>query len=231
MTSRPRAASTDAPASGQLTSAEADATVTLAYEWGQLKRLPRTGWLRAGVEHPESIAEHSLRAAMLAWAIAGLEGADPEHAATLALFHDSQETRTTDLDHVARNYLHATPNVEITAEQTAPLPRALASLLRGLVADYEGRASLEADCARDADKLEMLLQARAYADQGYTHLGPFIESALAALGTQSGRRLAEAALRVSPATWWESFTREVAPADPPETGAGNGSAGPARGAR
>jgi putative hydrolases of HD superfamily len=26
----------------------------------------------------------------------------------LALFHDSQETRTTDLDHVGRNYLHAT---------------------------------------------------------------------------------------------------------------------------
>ncbi len=74
----------------------------------------------------------------------------------LALWHDSQETRTTDLDHVARSYLHATSNEQITADQTAALPRPLASLLRGLVAEYEGRASLEADCARDADKLEIV---------------------------------------------------------------------------
>lgn len=88
----------------------------------------------------------------------GLEDADPERAATLALWHDSQETRTTDLDHVARRYLHATSNEQITADQTTALPRALASRLRGLVAKYEGRASLEAECARDADKLEILLQ-------------------------------------------------------------------------
>ncbi len=193
--------------------------MTLAYEWGQLKRLPRTGRLRAGVERPESIAEHSLRAAMLAWTLAGLEGANQERAATLALFHDSQESRTTDLDYVGRAYLHATSNVEITAEQTARLPRPLAAGLRGLVAEHEGRASLEADCARDADKLEMLLQARAYAEQGYTHMEPFVESALAALRTRSGR-LAEAALRVSPAAWWESFTRGTAVADSPPNGDG-----------
>ena len=84
----------------------------------------------------------------------------------LALWHDSQETRTTDLDHVARSYLHATSNEQITADQTAALPRPLASLLRGLVAEYEGRASLEADCARDADKLEILLQALEYRQGG-----------------------------------------------------------------
>jgi 5'-deoxynucleotidase YfbR-like HD superfamily hydrolase len=114
---RPTAANTDAASDQEL-----GETVKLAHELGQLKMLPRTGWLRAGIEHPESVAEHSLRAAMLAWMLAGLEGADPERAATMALWHDSQETRTTDLDHVARRYLHTTSNEQITADQTEPLP-------------------------------------------------------------------------------------------------------------
>ena len=197
---QPRPATADSA-----TAQELDETVKLAFELGHLKRLPRTGWLRAGIEHPESVAEHSLRTAMLAWAIAGLEGADPEHAATLALFHDSQETRTTDLDHVARGYLHATPNEQITADQTAALPRPLAALLRGLVNEYEGRASREADCARDADKLEMLLQALDYRQQGRGHMEPFVQTAVAAIRTASGRRLAEAAMRADPAAWWRSF--------------------------
>jgi putative hydrolase of HD superfamily len=57
-----------------VTNRELDETVKLAHEWGQLKLLPRTGWLRAGIEHPESVAEHSLRTAMLAWMIAGAGG-------------------------------------------------------------------------------------------------------------------------------------------------------------
>jgi 5'-deoxynucleotidase YfbR-like HD superfamily hydrolase len=196
---------------GITTSQDHDALATLAYEWGALKRLPRTGWLRAGVEHPESVAEHSLRAAMLAWIVAGLEGANQERAATLALFHDSQESRTTDLDHVGRNYLHAAPNEQITSEQTAALPQSLAAALRELVGEYEGRASLEAECARDADKLEMLLQALDYREQGRGSMEPFIQTALAALRTPAGRRLGEAAQRVSPAAWWQTFARGVVP--------------------
>jgi putative hydrolase of HD superfamily len=193
------------------TGQDLEALVQLAHEWGALKRLPRTGWLRAGVEHPESVADHSLRAAMLAWVLAGLEGADPERAATLALFHDSQESRTTDLDHVGRNYLHATPNEQITSEQAAALPQPLAAALRGLIGEYEGRSTREAECARDADKLEMLLQALDYREQGRGSMEPFVQTALAALRTPSGRRLGEAAQRVSPAAWWQAFTRGVMP--------------------
>jgi putative hydrolases of HD superfamily len=212
MTTQPRPA-----AATPVTSEELDEAVKLAHEWGHLKRLPRTGWLHAGIKFPESVAEHSLRAAMLAWVLAGLEGANPERAATLALFHDSQESRTTDLDHIGRNYLHATPNEQITADQTAALPQPLAALLRGLIAEYEGRASLEAECARDADKLEMLLQALDYRQQGYATTEPFIQTAVAALRTASGRRLGEAALRSDPAAWWQAFARGIAPTERPSS--------------
>jgi putative hydrolases of HD superfamily len=202
------------------TSQDLEALVQLAHEWGALKRLPRTGWLRAGVDRPESVADHSLRAAMLAWVIAGLEGADQERAAMLALFHDSQEPRTTDLDHVGRNYLHATSNEQITSEQAAALPQPLAAALRGLIGEYEGRSTLEAECARDADKLEMLLQALDYREQGRGNMEPFVQTALAALRTSSGRRLGEAAQRVNPSAWWQSFTRGATP--PGQQGSRNG---------
>ena len=55
--------------------------VKFAYETGQLKRLPRAGWLLAGVRDPESVAEHSFRVGVLAYIIAALEGADPDRAA------------------------------------------------------------------------------------------------------------------------------------------------------
>lgn len=78
---------------------------------------------------------------------------------------------------------------------------------------------MEAECARDADKLEMLLQALDYRQQGHNSevMEPFIHGAVAALRTASGRRLAEAALRVSPAAWWMEFTQPGSPPEPPSS--------------
>jgi putative hydrolase of HD superfamily len=122
---------------------------------------------------------------------------------------------------VARRYLHATPNEQITTDQTAALPQPLASRLRELVAEYEGRASLEANCARDADKLEMLLQALDYRQRGHRNTELFMETALAALRTPSGRRLGEAAVLIDPTAWWRTFAQALAPAEPPSNGNGS----------
>ena len=93
MTTQPQPTGTTPAA---VTGAELEETVRLAHEWGALKQLPRTGWTRAGIHQPETVAAHTARTAMLAWVLAGLEGVDQDRAATLALFHDSQESRTGD---------------------------------------------------------------------------------------------------------------------------------------
>jgi putative hydrolases of HD superfamily len=210
LTSTPQPDTTAAhPAPADLTGQELEETIKLAHEWGALKQLPRTGWTRAGIQQPESVAAHTARTAMLAWIIAGLEGANQDRAATLALFHDSQESRTGDLDHVGRNYLQPVGNEQITSDQAAALPQPLAAALGRLVGEYEGRASREAECARDADKLDMLLQALEYREAGWRNLDPFIQTAVTALRTPSGRRLGEAAMVVSPAAWWQGFARGV----------------------
>jgi putative hydrolase of HD superfamily len=171
------------------------------YEIGLLKRYKRSGWLVAGVAAPESIADHSFRAAVLAGVLAALEGASPERAILLSLFHDSQETRQTDLPYLAKRYVTRMPNEQVTADQVRGLPAPVADLITGSVAEYEQLTSLEARCARDADKLECLVQAIEYRDQGHHTIQPWIDSSLAALQTPSGKKLADEALATGSLDW------------------------------
>jgi putative hydrolase of HD superfamily len=171
------------------------------FEIGLLKRYKRTGWLVAGVADPESIADHSLRTAVIAAVIAVLEGANPDRAALLALFHDTQETRLTDLPYLSRPYVTKADNEEVTADQARALPDVLAAFLGTAVGEYEGKASPEAVCARDADKLECLLQAVEYRSQGNQNVQPWIDTSLAQLTTDTAKRIAESALETGCLDW------------------------------
>lgn len=142
-----------------------------------------------------------MRAAQLAAMIAAEEGADPARAAFLALWHDSQETRTGDLPHTATAYLTKPAPRQITADQTEHLSGRSRDVIRGAVDEYESRQTLEAVCAKDADKLEMLLQAVEYRDTGARRVGGWIDSARKDLKTETGRRIAEAAINLSPLSW------------------------------
>ncbi|WP_370942995.1 HD family hydrolase [Amycolatopsis sp. cg5] len=178
-----------------------EALAAFGYELGILKRIRRAGWWQAGVRDPESVAEHSMRVAQLAGLLAAEEGADPARAAYLALWHDTQETRTGDLPHTARPYLTKPDPRQITADQTANLPERAKKSVRDAVAEYEAAETPESRCARDADKLEMLLQAVEYRDIGVARVQEWIDSALKGINTETGRRVAEVAVDLSPMTW------------------------------
>jgi len=180
---------------------DADGLAGFGYELGLLKRVRRSGWWHAGVQNPESVAEHTMRAAQLAALIAAEEGADPARAAFLALWHDSQETRTGDLPHTATAYLTKPDPRQITADQTQKLPERSRELIREAVDEYETRETLEARCAKDADKLEMLLQAVEYRDAGVARTGGWIDSARKDLYLETSRRIAETAITLSPLSW------------------------------
>nr|WP_255356904.1 HD domain-containing protein [Kibdelosporangium sp. MJ126-NF4]CTQ92991.1 hypothetical protein [Kibdelosporangium sp. MJ126-NF4] len=173
------------------------------YELGLLKRMRRTGWWHVGVRDPESVAEHSMRVAQLAGLLAAEEGADPARAAYLALWHDTQETRTGDLPHTAKPYVDKPDARRITADQTAGLPEQARESVRRAVDEYESGETAEALCANDADKLEMLLQAVEYRETGVQRVDGWIESARKSLRTNTAKRVAEAAIEVSPLAWRE----------------------------
>lgn len=188
--------------------------VNFAHESGQLKRLQRAGWLLAGVSDPESVAEHSFRVGVLAYCIAVLEGADPNRAAALGLFHDLPESRIGDVPSVGKKYVATKPAVEVATDQVAGLPPALARHVVELIAEHESAktpdATLEARCSRDADKLECLLQAREYQQSGNVNLEPWVTSMAEAVSTPTGKALAAAAMNTSPAAWWDAFARNYA---------------------
>ena len=178
-------------------------TTGFLYEIGLLKRYKRTGWSQVGVALPESVADHSFRVSVIASVLAAMEGADPQRAAFLALWHDSQETRTTDLPHLTKNYVSAAANEQVTRDQVAPLPPPVAGMISAAVAGYEAAETPEARCARDADKLECLLQAREYQEQGHANVQPWIDSSLAALTTTSAKQLAHEAMAQNSLDWLE----------------------------
>ncbi|MCY0922006.1 MULTISPECIES: HD domain-containing protein [unclassified Streptomyces] len=167
------------------------AVARFLYEAGTLKHTARTGWWMAGVKQPESVAEHSWRTSLIASIIAKLEGADPARAAFLAVWHDTQETRTGDVNHLGKKYSTAADPEAVTADQTAGMPELLAATIRELVAEYEAKDSPEAMCARDADKLECMLQGIEYKAQGYEAAQRWIDNSRARLTTETGQRLAE----------------------------------------
>ncbi|MEU0991422.1 HD domain-containing protein [Streptomyces sp. NPDC005953] len=171
------------------------------YESGTLKQARRTGWWMAGVRDPESVAEHAWRTSLIASIIAKLEGADPARAAFLAVWHDSQETRTGDVNHLGKKYTPSADPQDVTADQTAGMPEVLASTVRELVAEYEAKESPEAICARDADKLECMLQGIEYKSQGYASAQRWIDNSRARLVTATGKLLADELLSQAPLDW------------------------------
>lgn len=178
------------------------AVANFLYEAGTLKHTARTGWWMAGVRTPETVAEHSWRTSLIASIIAKLEGADPARAALLAVWHDSQETRTGDVNHLGKKYTEgeADPR-EITADQVAGMPEILAQAVTELVAEYEAKESPEAVCARDADKLECMLQGIEYRSQGYENAQRWIDNSRRRIVTKSGQALADAVLETGSLDW------------------------------
>lgn len=188
---------------------ELQALVRFAYEVGQLKRTPRTGWQLAGVAHAESVADHSFRVAVIAYAIAHLEGANPDRAATLGLFHDIPETRIGDVPSVGKPYVQTAAPQRVITDQVAGLPDRLAQHIIALLTEHESSkteaATPEALCSRDADKIDCLLQAREYAAAGNTQVTPWIDSMRRAVTTPTGIELAKTALVVAPDEWFYAF--------------------------
>src|SRR5579859_4609328 len=118
---------------------------------GMLKPAKRSGWWIAGVKDPETIAEHSFWTGIISSVLAMMEGADPAKVALPCPFHDTQETRVSDIPHIGRRYLEAMPNENVTADQLADAHPAVSAGIQRVVEEYEHGGSLEVVTAHDAD--------------------------------------------------------------------------------
>jgi putative hydrolases of HD superfamily len=174
------------------------------FEMGHMKQLPRAGWLLLGIPRPETVAEHSFRVAIVGMTLAALEGADTGRTAALCVLHDAHETRVGDVHSVGRAYVVTAAPAAVTAHQTAGMPDEAAKVFQALTDEYEAGETLEARVARDADKLETLLQAAEYAAQGHD-TAAWRETSIAALRTEAGQELARAISATGPHGWLDPF--------------------------
>jgi putative hydrolases of HD superfamily len=173
------------------------------FEMGHLKRVPRSGWLLLGVPQPETIAEHSFRVGIIGMALAALEGADVGRTSALCLLHDAHETRIGDVPSVGRAYVTTAAPEAVSSHQTAGMPDAAAKAFQELTGEFEAGQTIEALVARDADKLETLLQAIEYQTQGHDTTA-WQETSVASLRTESAKQLAQAIGTTDP-QWWSAF--------------------------
>jgi putative hydrolase of HD superfamily len=176
------------------------------YELGQLKRVKRSGWWIAGVENPESVAEHSFRTTVIAYLLAQLEGANVEKSTLMALFHDMGESRTNDLHRIVRRYVNwENVDQKVITDQSKRLPANLSEHIISLLSEFEEGISLEARIVRDADLLECLVQAREYQALGNKDVGDWISNSKGALVTDSAKRIADVCLETEPKEWWQGL--------------------------
>jgi putative hydrolase of HD superfamily len=169
----------------------------IALHAAQLKRIPRMGWLIRGAPlggQPENVAAHSYGVVFLTLL---LLDADPrslnrELALRMAIVHDLAESLIGDLPRPLRRFIP--DEIKYTAERAA-LEEILATApnadaLRDAWEAYAAGASDEAKVVKDADRLDMLLQAYLYEQAGQKNLDDFWQSQHATrLHTAAGQQL------------------------------------------
>jgi len=133
----------------------------------QLKKTPRAGWFRVGVDLPESVAEHSFSMALIAWRIAREAGGlDAERVLLMALLHDFSEARLTDIPNPAKELLpdgaFAEAEAGVIRDQWPDDEEAQALLAEFLAGETE-----EAKLVAAVDHLELVFQAAAYREAGH----------------------------------------------------------------
>lgn len=93
----------------------------------------------------------------------------------------------------------------MTADQVSAAHPAVKVGAQQIVEEYENGDSLEVICAHDADKLECLLQAVEYGEQGCSNVQPWIDSSVAKLKTAAAQSLADAALTMTSIEWQQTY--------------------------
>ncbi len=163
------------------------------FELASLKNIPRSGWLKLNIKFPESVAEHSFLTGIIAFFIGLKEFKDVNEAskvAVAALLHDCHEARTLDLHKLAKKYVEVDEEKAIEEQLDFDEGR----ILRDLMRDY-------GKIVRDADRIELYIQSRIYADicKDAQIYGEKIE-----LETESGKEILEQ-LKNTDHRWWLEF--------------------------
>jgi len=177
-----------------------DIIVRFIHELGHLKKIENEGLRIHGVLQPESVAEHNLRAAQIAFIIAELEGhPDPAKVATMMVFHEIAESRIGDLHLMARKYSKFDEE-RVVKDQVAGLGEIGQDIL-GMWQEVERTHTLAGVIAKDADYLEHAVTAKEFVETGFPTAEAYFYNVERAMKTESAKKLFKAFMQRSSHEW------------------------------
>ncbi len=175
------------------------------HEAGMLKRIKRSGWWIEGIDNPETVSEHSWRAALLGLILAKEEGFSDEVAWKICaalVFHDMHEVRILDLNKISLRYLDkGDAEKKVETEQTEKLPDASKETIRSLYSLND----VEYQLVHDADKIECAIQAVEYL--GKEQAKSWIENAKKSVKTDTGKKLLDFLHETDASEWWQGLKK------------------------
>jgi putative hydrolase of HD superfamily len=180
--------------------------ISFFFEMGQLSRVKREGWRLLGIESPESIADHTLRAAQIGWILAKMEGYEnPHEVAAIVIFHDIGEARVGDIHKLANRYI-TVDEAAAVQEQTSRLGEIGGEVLK-LWDSIESRSNQAGILAKDADLLELAVRAREYIQQGFSDAQEWFDAARTRVQSNTAKQLIAELASVSPTAWWHGLKK------------------------
>ena len=146
-----------------------------------LKKIHRQGWIdKLYITKPESVADHSYSMAIMGMIISDLEDYNSEKIIKMILLHDLAESKIGDytpgqIDLERKNNIENTAFLKILKD----LPNSIMSQYQNIWKEYQKNESPESQIVHQLDRLEMVLQAKTYQDEGHSkeQLESFYESA------------------------------------------------------
>lgn len=167
---------------------------------GNLKTLERAGWVRRDITKPESVADHSYRNAILALILPLDEHIDRMKLVKMMLVHDLPESDPT----VGDITLHDGISHDEKLRRESEAMQKLCALIPGgqelhsLWEEYAQNTTPEAQIAHELDKIECAIQAQEYHKSQAMDPEEFIRNALRAIHTDTGRKLFDLLVQISP---------------------------------
>lgn len=156
------------------------------------------------------MADHLTIAAQIAFILGEMEGLAGEKCAAMVLFHDNGETRILDQHKVAARYININKaEKKALLDQLNFLPKEISKKISKLTDEFEKRNTPEGIVAKDADWLEVALQAKILTEQGYKFAQNWIDNVAKALETKSAKKILAKILKEKDFTncWWQGLKK------------------------
>jgi putative hydrolase of HD superfamily len=187
--------------------------VNYIFEIGVLKRERHNGFKLIGIDNPDSVAEHALRAAQIGYILTVLENKkhgteiSPERVASILIFHDNGEVRIGDLHKVAARYIDSREAEKNSfVDQVKYLPEEFKNLVK-YFEEIEERNTKEGVIAKDADRLEAAFSAKEHYDLGNEMAMAWINNVGMALETESAKEIFKEMKETRFTDWWTGLKK------------------------